>query len=110
MLPADKFSKPNYILVELGSIILTERFSPTPVSGWVIDSFRCSIFLHLKALLGVLLPLLGQDDDVLPDGGEPLLEQLDHGSLLPQILQLLGVSGETKNSDVKVKLVPCPLE
>ena len=49
-----------------------------------------AFLLHLKALLGVLLPLLGQDDDVLPDGGEPLLEQLDHGSLLPQILQLLG--------------------
>ena len=48
---------------------------------------------YLKALLGVILPLLGQDDDVLPDGSEPLLEQLDHGSLLPQILQLLGGIG-----------------
>ena len=45
--------------------------------------------MNLKALLGVLLPLLGQDDDVLPDGGELLLEQLDHSGLLPQILQLL---------------------
>ena len=48
-----------------------------------------TFLLNLKALLGVLLPLLGQDDHVLPDGGELLLEQLDHSGLLPQILQLL---------------------
>ena len=60
--------------------------------------------LHLKALLGVLLALLGQDDDVLPDGGEPLLQQLDHGSLLPQVLQLLGenqVNKKTQGQDAR---------
>ena len=63
-----------------------------------------TFLLNLKALLGVLLPLLGQDDHVLPDGGELLLEQLDHSGLLPQILQLLyGFKGKWKPRDVKVK-------
>ena len=62
-------------------------------------TLKLTLFLlHLKALLGVLLPLFGQDDDVLPDGGEPLLKQLDHSSLLPQVLQLLGIAGETTKS------------
>ena len=50
-------------------LTLTSHKSVTfPVHGSI---YNTAFPLHLKALLGALLALLGQDDDVLPDGGEP---------------------------------------